>query len=146
MTGCRYGNSHLGASLPQKPMGLNLPHVRKGLRSTCGCCMWSFSSTSFKKVASYPQSSPSSDFGDGGCLCTPGSCFVWGFLSRSISPESLLLLLYLCCCGPLCIHIKAVWPVATHSETAPLIVDSVIILERFSITCLIDAVYASSLG
>lgn len=101
---------------------------------------------SFKKVAPCPRSSPYADFDSGGCLCTSSLCFVLGFLSRNISPESPLPLLYLCWCGPLCTHIKAVRPGATHGETAPLIADSLIILERFSITCLIDAVYALSLG
>lgn len=30
MTGCEYGNTHLGASLPPKPTGLNLHPVSKG--------------------------------------------------------------------------------------------------------------------
>lgn len=85
--------------------------------------------------------------GVGGCLCTSGLCFVWDFSRQKYFPwVSSTVAVPMLVHSALHTHFRAVWAGATHGETAPPAANSLIILERFSITCLIAAAYALPLG
>lgn len=85
--------------------------------------------------------------GVGGCLCTSGLCFVWVFSRQKYFPwVSSTVAVPVLVQSALHTHFRAVWAGATHGETAPPAANSLIILERFSITCLIAAAYALPLG